>query len=297
MRGRRGSTTDSLATRHARWLRWLARRRIVLSAERLRELERLLTRLRSKGIATVPQLLKRFRSLSPKLRMSAARDVIGRFKIHQAWPLLLERLPDPLVRVSYADLLSRLNTGGRATAYFVEVGRRELASSEPDRRWLEAVIFGLCGSSDRGAVELLVKIFERTDLPDWVRGEAGDKLGVCNLVHDRRTKLYRRCRAAALQGVNEDSTEVCFWSMYVIGSLTNEFRSDWRIRARDFQAALPRLRQIAKSDHRLAPGFWWPMSGEAADVIHCIKTGGWPSREAAERFPSTGQRGRPSARD
>jgi len=294
MPSRRGTPKDDLATRHARWLRSLARRGVVLPPDRLRELERQLAGLRSKGVATVPQLLKRFRGISPTLRSDAV-NVIDRFKIRQAAPLLIERLSDSSTRISYADVLSRLHSRA-ATSFFVDVGLRQLSFPNPDRHWLEAVIFGLCGSNDRSAVELLLTIFERTDLPVWVRGEAGDKLGVCSLARDRRTKLYRRCRAAALRGLNEESTEVCFWSMYVIGSLATEFDRTWRTRARDFHVALPSLRKIAKSDHRLTPGFWWPMSGEAADVIHCIENGNWPSPDASDRFPPTGPRG-PSPRD
>jgi|SRR5580704_1297635 hypothetical protein len=287
---RRGSSKDDLAALHARWLRGVARRGTVLSPNRLRELERQLARLRSKGITTVPQLLRRFRKLSPRLRLGVARDVIGLYEIHQAWPLLMEQLSNPSVRVGYADVLSRLNTKGRATAYFLEAGRRELASPEPDRDWLWAVILGLGGTSDRRAAELLVEIFERSDLPGWVRGEAGDKVGWCNRVRDRRTELYRRSRAAALRGLGDDSIDVQFWSMYVIGTLATGPRCDGKNR-HDFNEAIPKLRLIAKHDHRLAPGCWWPMSAEAVDVIACIERGQWPEPEAAERCPYRGARG------
>jgi hypothetical protein len=254
-------------------------------------LERQLARLRSKGISTVPQLLRRFRTLAPRLRLKVAQDVIGLYKIHQAWPLLMEHVSNPSVRVGYADVLSRLNTKGQGTAYFVEAGRRELASPQPDREWLWAVILGLGEMGDRRAAELLVEIFERRDLPGWVRGEAGDKLVWCQRVQDRRTKLHRRARAAALCGLEEESIEVCFWSMYVIGSLATAYAPNGRPRLPDLREALPKLRQIAKHDHRLAPGYWWPMSAEAADVITCIKTGSWPRADAGDRFSSSGPRG------
>jgi hypothetical protein len=285
------SAKHRLATLHVRWLHGLARRGTVLSPNRLRELERLLTRLRSKGISTVPRLLERFRTLSPRLRLDAARDAIGLYQIHQAWPLLMEQLSEPSVRVGYADVLSRLKTRGRATTYFLKVGRRQLASPMPDSNWLWAVILGLRSADDPRVGELLVKIFERADLPGWVRGEAGDRVGWTNPVRDRRTKLYRRCRDAAIRGLEDDSIEVQFWSMYVVGTLATNIRSDERTRARDFHAALSKLRQIAKHDQRLAPGYWWPMSGEAVDVLTCIETGQWPQRDAAERFKNRGIRG------
>jgi len=203
----------------------------------------------------------------------------------------MEQLADPMARVGYADVLSRLNTKGRATAYFLEAGRRELASPEPDRDWLWAVILGLGEMGDRRSAGLLVEIFERRDLPGWVRGEAGDKVGWCSRVRDRRTKLYRRCRAAALRGLDEDSIDVQFWSMYVIGTLATVIHADGPTRSREFHAALPKLRLIAKHDHRLAPGYWWPMSAEAVDVIGCINTGQWPARDAGERFKNHGIRG------
>jgi hypothetical protein len=209
---------------------------------------------------------------------------------------LIASLADPSIRAQSADSLSRLKPQGRATAYFLEVGRRELASPKPDRSWLEAVILGIAGTSDRRAAELLVEIFERPDLPGWVRGDAGDNLGICDLVRDRRTTLYRRCRSAALRGLADESIDVCFWSMYVIGSLATDYGHNPRARACDFHAALPKLRRIAKRDRRLAPGYWWPMCGEASDVIHCIVKGRWPDPDAAERFPSRGLRG-PSPRD
>jgi hypothetical protein len=291
MAHRCGSSKDDLATLHARWLQACARRGIVLPPDRLREPKRLLARLRSKDIVTVPQLLRRFDALSRKLQQNVAYDLVIHYDIHQAWPLLIDQLADPSHRAAYADALSRFETGGRATAYFVEVGRRELASSTPDRTWLEAVILGIAVANDRNAAELLVEIFERPDLPGWVRGDAGDKLGICALIRDRRTALFRRCRAAVLRGLSDASIDVQFWSMYVIGSLAVDYGPKPRTRASDFHVALPKLRQIAKRDRRLAPGYWWPMCGEAADVIHCIVEGRWPDPEAAERFPSRGQRG------
>jgi len=174
--------------------------------------------------------------------------------------------------------------------YFVDTGRRELASSKPNGDWLEAVILGFGWNYDPRAEKLLLEIFERTDLPGWIRGDAGDKLGWCKRVLDRRTKLYRRCRTAALRGLEEDSIDVQFWSMYVIGTLATGPRCDGKNR-HDFHEAIPKLRLIAKHDQRLAPGYWWPMSAEAVDVIACINTGQWPNPDAAERCPYRGARG------
>jgi hypothetical protein len=250
----------------------------------------MLARLRAKGVVTVAQLLKRLPRLSPSLREFGI-EFIGLCSIHRAWPVLIELTSQRSTRVQCADVLSWLKTGGKAIEYFVEAGRRELASSEPHRHWLEAVIFGIGSNYDPRAEELLLEIFERTDLPGWIRGDAGDKLGWCKRVLDRRTKLNRRCRTAALRGLEEDSIEVQFWSMYVIGSLASNSRAGQNPSRSDLISALPKLRQIAKHDHRLAPGYWWPMSAEAVDVIACVNNGQWPNPDAAERCPYRGARG------
>ncbi len=249
----------------------------------------MLGRLRAKGVVTVAQLLKRLPRLSPGLRQFGI-ELIDLCSIHRAWPILIELTSQRPTRLQCADVLSRLKSGGRAAEYFLARGRRELASPRPDLSWLQAVILGFGWTDEPHAEEILVDIFERPDLPGWLRGDAGDKLGLCKWVRDRRTKLYRRCRAAALRGLDEPSIDVQFWSMYVIGSLATGPRCDGKNK-RDFNEAIPKLRLIAKRDHRLAPGYWWPMSAEAVDVLTCIRIGGWPQHEAAERFPYRGVRG------
>jgi hypothetical protein len=79
--------------------------------------------------------------------------------------------------------------------------------------------------------------------------------------------------------------------MYLIGALCSRRTREPRTNLQEFKSALPRLRQIAKNDQRLAPGYWWPMSAEAADVINCITAGHWPDPEAAERWMGNTTRG------
>jgi hypothetical protein len=90
--------------------------------------------------------------------------------------------------------------------------------------------------------------------------------------------------------LTDASIDVQFWSMYLIMQLCSSFTSQQRPRANDFKSALPRLRQIAANDHRLAPGYWWPMSAEAEDAIGAI-TGDPPEVDAGERWPGTQARG------
>jgi hypothetical protein len=228
---------------------------------------------------TIADLLERFSSLSSRLKDSAI-DLIAILRIRQAIPVLLAALPDPAVRMTCADLLGQLGSA-KATRLFLKIGARELESTCPDPTWLRATILALGYANDPRVTELLVSIFERTDLPGPIRGDAGDKLGVCSF--DRRTRLYRRCRDAALRGLSEGSIDVQFWSMYVIGALCIDLGSR-RSPDRTLRSALPVLRQLARHDHRLSPGYWWPMSAEAEDVIGCIELGIWLSPDAATRW-------------
>jgi hypothetical protein len=289
MANRRERATDDLAALYARHLRKCKARGWGSPAVH-RERERKLARLRAKGVVTVPQLIDRLPTLSGGLKLFGI-DLVGFCDIHRAWPVLVALMANPPIRARCADVLSRLKSWGKATECFLKTARRELSSPRPDRSWLEAVILGLGWTSDRRGAELLVEIFERSDLPGWIRGHAGDKLGMCNPVRDRRTKLYRRCRAAALRGLEEESLEMQFWSMYVIGSLATDYGLGRQSRRGDFNQAIPKLRRIARHDQRLAPGYWWPMSAEAVDVLACLETGQWQEPEAAERFKNSGVRG------
>jgi hypothetical protein len=251
---------------------------------------RKLGRLQKQGIITVVDLLERLTRLSPRLKEFGI-ELISILNIHEAIPVLLDLMSDRTVRMSCAVALEFLKPDKRVTRFFLGIGNRELASGSPDRHWLEAAVYGLSFSNDRRAVELLVTIFERSDLPGWLRGDAADKLGCRKFIGDRRTKHFRRCRDAALRGLDDDSIEVKFWSMYLIGSICSD--GVWRRRSKHTgcEIALPRLRQIAANDHRLAPGYWWPMSAEAEDVIGCIRTGHWPHPDAADRWIGNTTRG------
>ena len=73
------------------------------------------------------------------------------------------------------------------------------------------------------------------------------------------------------------------------------FEGSWRFNCLGpflgIRAALPHLRHIVVNDKRLSPGFWWPMSAEAEDIIGCIKFGKWPQPDAAERWIGNKVRG------
>lgn len=244
------------------------------------------------GIQSAAELLKELPGLPTKKKLIGI-ELIRVLNIRQGIPVLLELMADREVRVSCAVALELLKPGTKVARHFLTIGTRELTALKPDHLWLDAVVYGIGHISDSRAVELLVTIFERTDLPGWLRGNAADKLGLCDSIRDRRTRLFRRCRTAALRGLSDESIDVQFWSMYVIGSLASDGTGPHRSKSSGFRSALPKLRKFAERDSRLSPGYWWPMSAEAEDVIGCIETGHWPTPDAAERWqnkPAIGKR-------
>jgi hypothetical protein len=282
--------TDDLVTLHTRFVGQRSEDMRDRCGKMDREHTHKLRLLAKQKVVTVANLISRL----PQLSLSAKRFgiwLISVLKVRQAVSVLLGLMSDRAVRSECAHALYMLKADAKVTRVFMEIGHRELRSENPDHHWLDAVIIGLGSSDDPRAVELLVTIFERADLPGWIRGDAGDKLGCAWLVRDRRTRLFRRCRAAALRGLTDESIDVQFWSMYVIASLASKKMSPRRSSDDEFAAALPVLRQIVASDHRLAPGFWWSMSAEAEDAIGCIETGRWPQPDAAERWAGNTERG------
>lgn len=247
-----------------------------------RENQRHISRLAARGVATVAVLIEALPELPPKLKDFGIWWLTVK-KSRKAETVLLRMLhDDPSVRLSCASALTAIG-GRRSEREFLRIGKDELASSAPGQKWLEAVIRGLKLAHCPEAEELLLIIYERTDLPGWLRGDAGDGLGCSSLVQDRRTTFFRRAWVTALNGLNDDDIEVKFWSMYVLMQLAqNHSHQSGRSNER-FAPALPKLREIAATDHRLAPGYWWSMSAEAEDAIHVIEHGTLAEPDAAER--------------
>lgn len=259
---------------------------------------RRIARLAARGVTTIPELIAALPELPPKLKdfgiwwltATNARSAEG---------VLLRMLHDqPAFRLSCACALASIGGprtssvgGSRSVREFLRIGKAELASPSPDRKWLEAVIHGLKYGPTPEAEELLLTIYERTDLPGWVRGDAGDALGCCSQLRDRRTNFFRRAWTTALNGLDDTDIEVQFWSMYVLTQLAQNFSSNGNRSNACFAAAVPRLWQIVANDHRLAPGFWWPMSAEAEDAIHVIEHGEWSETDAGDRWLGNTERG------
>ncbi len=251
-----------------------------------------IARLAARGVTTIPELIAALPELSPKLKdfgiwwLTVTRT-------RRAESILLQMLhDDPPFRLSCASALAWIR-GSRSVREFLRIGKAQLASPSPDQKWLEAVIRGLKlgPSTSSEAEDVLLSIYERTDLPGWLRGDAGDSLGCCPRLNDRRTSFFRRAWMTAQNGLDDADIEVQFWSMYVITQLAQNFSSNRNRSNACFAAALPRLRKIAATDHRLAPGYWWPMSAEAEDAIHVIEHGEWGETDAGDRWLGNKERG------
>ena len=251
---------------------------------------RQIERMAQHGVTTVGDLIDALPRLS-RSRQQLSIWLMSVLKIQQAIPVLFDLLAVRSLRCECAHTLGGLTDRPKVIERFLEIGDRELRSPTPDWHWLEAVIHGLQYSANPRADELLVEIFERTDLPGWLRGDAGDKLGCFSVGSDRRTKLFRRCRDAAIRGLTEDNIDVQFWSMYVLWQLAIDYKDRSSPQRSGLEKALPALRRIAANDHRLAPGFWWTMAGEAEDAIYALEHGRSPEVTADERWTDTSQRG------
>lgn len=241
--------------------------------------KRCLRQLDQRRIQKLGSLIESLPNLPRKLK-GFGISLLEALKAKQAVPVLVRMLvEDADFRWSCGRALYAI--GGKQTEKaLVRIARRELSSAIPNRFILEAVIQGLNFSFSGDVNDVLVTIFERTDLAGWLRGDAGDDI----YVTDRRTRLFQRTWVAALRGLSETDIHVQFQSMYVIAQLASINRIGQRIHNERFHAALPRLREIAAHDHRLAPRLWWPMSAEAEDTIACIETGTSLNPDAAERW-------------
>ena len=269
---------------------FLAQRKSPGCADFVGENARAISRLSARGVTTTAELIDALPTLPPKLQ-SFGIWWLGLTKPPGTVRALLQLLRAvPAVRLTCAHSLGMMGSQ-LAIREFLRISAAQLSSPKPDPKWLDAAIQVLKWTDNPAAVDALVTIFERTDLPGWLRGDAGDALGCASQLHDRRTRVFRRAWAAARLGLHDSDIEVVFWSMYVISQLAQNYSEHGRRDNRRFESVLPRLRDIADTDQRLAPGFWWPMSAEAEDTIFVIETGNGPQIDAAERWQGNTVRG------
>lgn len=250
---------------------------------------RTIRRLRVRGVVTVDDLITALPN-QPTKTIEWAAHQLWSMKVKKAAPVLWRLMRRPELKVTCSTALGLLDSKTFHRKFAV-LGKRELQNPTPCVEELHAVVLGLRYAETMDAVDVLVSIFERSELPGWLRGDAADHLGLCVAVHDRRTRLFRRVVDAATAGLDGD-IYMQFESMYLLASVACRDGTRRLGQAnRMFHSALPRLHEIAKCDSRLSPGFWWPMSAEAEDAIGCIETGSWPQPEAAERWSHNSKRG------
>jgi hypothetical protein len=248
-----------------------------------RQSQQCLRRLKQLGVVTLRQLIGSLLTLPPSLQSFGIWQ-LGRCGCLAAESVLLQLLQanrEP--RMDCAVALGFI-AGRRSARALLQIGRQQMSSDTPDCKWLDAAIHVLKWSDLVECQDLVLRIYERTDLPGWLRGNAGDALGSCCRVSDRRTTMFRRAIDAAFQGLADPDIETQFWSMYIIGMLADASSSGCQRSNDVFQRFLPRLRKIAASDHRMSPGYWWPMSAEAEDVMSVIQSGRWPEQDAGDRW-------------
>lgn len=262
-----------------------------------RKNRRHIARLTARGVTTENELISVLPELPPKhkefgiwwVQVTRPRCAVG--------TLMRMLHDDSPYRQSCASALGIIG-GRRSVRQFLRIGRTQLASDSPDRNWPAAVILGIkfANNPSPDVDEMLLAIYERTNLPGWLRGDAADALGCCGQLRDRRTSFFRRAWKTARNGIAEADIEVKFWLMYLIMQFAqNDFSNRTRSNAM-FKSALPQLREIAAMDHRLAPGYWWPTSAEAEDAIGVIETGHHQENDAGHRWQGHRERG-PMIRD
>lgn len=255
--------------------------------KRKRDRQRI-SRLRRLEIETVDELITALPDQSVKT-IEWAAELLRALKVKKAAPVLWRLMRRPELKLSCATALGLLDSK-TFQRKFAALGKRELVCADPCVEELHAVVLGLRYADSPEEVDVLVSIFERYDLPGWLRGDAADHLGTCYPARDRRTRLFQRVVESAIAGLDDDIS-MQFGSMYVLASFACRSDPGRGQSNRGFHIALPRLREIAKHDTRLSPGFWWPMSAEAEDAIGCIETGSWPEPDAADRWSHNTKRG------
>ena len=115
--------------------------------------------------------------------------------------------------------------------------------------------------------DAFVTIFQNQDETSGLRGQAAEGLaylfGPCaGARHDRRGRAYRQAGQILVAALGDPAAEVRFWSAFALGSMR-------------YQAALPVLRKLARTDKEMFSN-WWTVGKEAADAVDLIK--GHPPR-------------------
>ena len=110
--------------------------------------------------------------------------------------------------------------------------------------------------------DAFVTVVQKQDETPGLRGQAAEGLaylfGPCaGARHDRSQLAYRKAGQELVTALSDPSAEVRFWSAFALGSMR-------------YQAALPALQKIARTDKEMFSN-WWTVGQEAADAVDAIK--------------------------
>jgi HEAT repeat protein len=124
-----------------------------------------------------------------------------------------------------------------------------LQSEEAEKRAASAYALGLL--RDKRAIETLLRVLQNKVEQPKVRGQAAEALAW----FDDRSK---RVIDALIDGLEDASVEVRFWSAFALGELK-------------IRRAVNKLERLAAEDDEVLPG-WWSVSKEASDALDRIRS-------------------------
>jgi HEAT repeat protein len=177
-----------------------------------------------------------------RLRVGCAW-ALGMIKDKRAISALASGLKSRSHGLAWECALAIAKIGGRG-AEKVLVAALERRGN-PERRI--AAIAALGNMSSKKAVPHLVEILRDRRLPPRMRGEAAEALGKIG---------GKRASRSLLSATSDKSVAVRFWAVYGLGQAGDK-------------AALPRLRELARSDRGKLTG-WGPVAREARDATRQI---------------------------
>ena len=257
------------------------RKRMPLTLASWRADARRFRRWSNRGIHSVRDLVENFSSISPRL-WSKAAWLLGMLDVKAVVPIWIQMWQRPDLSGknlgSFAWVLGMIG-GRRAQFCFLESAQRELQSERPNIERLADAVSGLRfarpSDSTPAHFAVLTSVLERRDLPDRLRGDAGDVIAL-HAPDDRRTIAFRRTVSVAMKCLDDPSAEVRFWSIFAL----------WSLKAK---VAIPKLRHMAKYDKAMCP-WMWPVNEEAKDALCFLETGKSLLPDAAERtgWPDNG---------
>jgi HEAT repeat protein len=101
---------------------------------------------------------------------------------------------------------------------------------------------------DRRAAKALIQVLSRRRQSPRLRGQAAEALGYLFIFRTDRLAFL-----TLLEGLEDPSPEVRFWSVFAIGQMGN-------------RKAIPALTKISQKDKATLPG-WWSIAKEAKAAI------------------------------